>query len=645
MESARNINFVAEKNYFRSEENEGNFIGLVKLMAGENATLAEHIKECEEYAKAEGRNHITFLSKNFINNALGVIRKYLVKKIVGEINKNDGFFGVLMDGSQDLSCKEQISVVVRYVNESNNIIERTIHLFNASKNTSGEGLYESLRMGLTDVGLSLSNIVGCSFDGAYSMRSNTIGVSALIQQDSPNCIYTWCLSHRFNLVMKTATNGPEIKLILHYAEESAKLFRNSYVRMNVWTEVAAATPNFNSQRKLKLIGTTRWSSKQDAVAGIIGSESSFFVLIKSLIKLCGLPNLDGSSLVLASSVLNFWLQYKNVVMTFMLHKIFSLLVPTTKYLQNYGLNIVDGIKTLKACFEKLDGDDMMPTLDTYIEEAKYFVQRSNLLLQNDTEIRVLDYECSITFPTEDETQQMNKEIKDIFRDFINVLKGEISQRILNDFDGSECDSILHEMLYLDPRYAEDNKNFISFRKMCEINDIHEKTAVMEMKNFITAFNNRPNYNSTTNNIDSENELDDVEEINLSIENGDENGNAEATATIEMENVKLKPMREKMCYCLQCILNYLTEDDRMKNYENIYRLYKYVATLPSTQVKCERDFSKMKIIKSRLRSSLGDDTLGNLLIISTESDMFENIDLEDILDTIIATSDRISLYMA
>lgn len=83
----------------------------------------------------------------------------------------------------------------------------------------------------------------------------------------------------------------------------------------------------------------------------MGSETQLYVVIKSLIKLSALRNLDGASLVLVASTLNFWLQYENIVATFVLHTIFSLLVPTTKYLQNYGLNILDGVKSLEKSVE------------------------------------------------------------------------------------------------------------------------------------------------------------------------------------------------------------------------------------------------------------------------------------------------------
>lgn len=123
---------------------------------------------------------------------------------------------------------------------------------------------------------------------------------------------------------------------------------------------------------------TLWSSKQDAIAAIVGSETHLYVVIKSLIKVNSLPNLDGQSLILASSTLAFWLEYKNVVATFLLHKIFSLLVPTTKYLQNLGLNIVDGIKSLKNTVRHLDASIEM--LDSYIEDAQHFLEKLNCLL-------------------------------------------------------------------------------------------------------------------------------------------------------------------------------------------------------------------------------------------------------------------------
>lgn len=197
-------------------------------MASENADLAEHIRNCQENERAGRQNQLTFLSNNFVSKTLLIIRNHLVQSIVNEIYTCGGSFGLMMDGSQDVSCKEQISVAVKYVNETNDVVEHTILFFDA-KNTTGEALYVKLRTEITGIGLKMCDIVGCSFDGATNMRSEVKGVIGLIQEnDNVNCMYTWCMVHRYNLVVKSAIGGSQqVKQVLDLAEDSAKIFRSS----------------------------------------------------------------------------------------------------------------------------------------------------------------------------------------------------------------------------------------------------------------------------------------------------------------------------------------------------------------------------------------------------------------------------------
>lgn len=157
-ENFNEISFDSEKSYYRSN-NEGNFLGLVKLLAAENSDLTEHIRKCKESRKTSERQP-TYLSHNFVNKALLIIRKNLVSIIVEEIKRNGGSFGLLMDASQDITCKEQFSVVARYVNDDDEIVERTISFFETA-DTSGEALYNTLQAKLSEIGLFVSNIIGC----------------------------------------------------------------------------------------------------------------------------------------------------------------------------------------------------------------------------------------------------------------------------------------------------------------------------------------------------------------------------------------------------------------------------------------------------------------------------------------------------
>lgn len=181
-----NIALDPGKNYFRTSANEGLFIGMVKMMAGENKLLAEHLKKCQQVSKDKCRNEFTFLSNIFIRNVLSAIRKHMVNYTVNEIKKKGGRFGLLVDGCRDITCEEKISVVVRYISETLNIVERTVGVFNATA-TSGKELFRSIRETLETIGLKIRNIQGCSFDGASNTRSDVAGVNFYIQQENADC--------------------------------------------------------------------------------------------------------------------------------------------------------------------------------------------------------------------------------------------------------------------------------------------------------------------------------------------------------------------------------------------------------------------------------------------------------------------------
>ena len=55
------------------------------------------------------------------------------------------------------------------------------------------------------------------------------------------------------------------------------------------------------------------------------------------------------------------------------------------------------------------------------------------------------------------------------------------------------------------------------------------------------------------------------------------------------------------------------------------------TLPLTVASAERSFSKLKIIKNRLRSTMGDARLSSLGLMSLEKDIMDNLKVDDVID--------------
>jgi hypothetical protein len=66
------------------------------------------------------------------------------------------------------------------------------------------------------------------------------------------------------------------------------------------------------------------------------------------------------------------------------------------------------------------------------------------------------------------------------------------------------------------------------------------------------------------------------------------------------------------------------------YPNITISLRIVLTIPVTIASAERSFSKLKLIKNHLRSTMNNERLTGLALLSIESDLAQELDLEDIV---------------
>lgn len=92
--------------------------------------------------------------------------------------------------------------------------------------------------------------------------------------------------------------------------------------------------------------------------------------------------------------------------------------------------------------------------------------------------------------------------------------------------------------------------------------------------------------------------------------------------------------------LRCAFNVLHNIVQQSGcFNNIYYAYKFVLTLPCTQVTCERTFSKLKNIKTKLRSTISQETMEALLLMNIERNV--EIDKESVIDSIGKSSNELS----
>lgn len=69
-----------------------------------------------------------------------------------------------------------------------------------------------------------------------------------------------------------------------------------------------------------------------------------------------------------------------------------------------------------------------------------------------------------------------------------------------------------------------------------------------------------------------------------------------------------------------------------SFPEVYTALMLFVTIPVTTASAERSFSKLKLIKTYLRNSMGQDRLRNLAILSIENSMPRSLNFDDLIDT-------------
>lgn len=73
-------------------------------------------------------------------------------------------------------------------------------------------------------------------------------------------------------------------------------------------------------------------------------------------------------------------------------------------------------------------------------------------------------------------------------------------------------------------------------------------------------------------------------------------------------------------------------DLVSEFPNIVIALKKFLTVPVTSASCERSFSKLKLIKNYLRSTMAQERLSDLSIISIENEIAQTLDYDEVNTT-------------
>jgi len=102
---------------------------------------------------------------------------------------------------------------------------------------------------------------------------------------------------------------------------------------------------------------------------------------------------------------------------------------------------------------------------------------------------------------------------------------------------------------------------------------------------------------------------------------------------------LKMLREVLREEISTPIEVLSYIKTLDYFPNVYIAYRILLTIPVTVATAERSFSKLKLFKSYLKSTMLQDRLNELAILSIESEVLELLDYKTLINNFAAKKAR------
>ena len=563
--------------------NRGNFVEVVTLLSHWDDTLAEYMES--------GARNCTYLSNRAQNDLIAAMAKYVLGKIVEEA-KLAQELTVMMDETTDVSGKEQVSVMIRFVDGEGNVQERLLG-FCVVDRPNAENLFQILKDTLAKHDLSISNVIGQCYDGASTMSGKYHGVQPLLKDEVPKAIYVHCYGHCLNLVLTDAVKRNKTARNFFGTLESLYCFlrlsncRNALFH-KLQQEFKESEESQDRSLTIKKLCETRWACRYESVRALQANLPIVIQLLNlviedssSLAKAVAdarglLHQIESFEFLLAMVVLKSLLEHTNVL---------------SKYLQSIQLDLGAAVSTVNSTLcvlKQLRNDSSF---------KQYYDNASSL-----------SSELLVEVPTilSSRRRKVSRQLDDMWQNEHH--HGTLESRLRVEFYYQVLDVMIEQ---IEQRFSQETNhlllcfNYLQPEKLLR----REETAEEDCKDSLTYLGNYYGL--------------------------------DVTALI----VEYSLFKESRRDCLQTcttaldVLKVFLETGLHRVYTQLYKLYKILVTLPITTASCERSFSKLTIVKNKLRSTTLQDRLENLMILFVENDITNTIPYDSVIDSFVAMGPR------
>ena len=271
-------------------------------------------------------------------------------QIIKEVKKSK-FFSIVADEVSDCSSKEQMPLVLRYVSERGEIIERFIKFIHCDEGIRGKALSRKIiHCVVNELGLDLRDCRGQCYDGASNMSGKYSGVAAHILEENRLALYTHCASHRLNLCVASAC---QIQVVTNMMQNVTKIgnFFHTPKRKALLQKMVKQHLPVNHHTTLLDVCRTRWIQRIDGLERFL----EMYVAIAAAFEIM-VENIDNEWACSASDAFTLQSIVQNFIFLITLVIVRHCLAYTTNatyQLQGAQIDILGGLQEIRCLMQSL----------------------------------------------------------------------------------------------------------------------------------------------------------------------------------------------------------------------------------------------------------------------------------------------------
>ncbi|XP_042405087.1 zinc finger MYM-type protein 1-like [Zingiber officinale] len=244
-----------------------------------------HNKEINDVILKNAPKNCKLASPDIQKDIVRACASETINVIIKDIGNS--LFSILVDKSCDVSMKEQMSVVLRYVDSSGHVNECFIGIEHVTSTTT-LSLKAAIDKMFSKYNLSIANVRGQGFDGTSNMQGKFNGLKALILKENPCAFYIHCFAHQLQLALiAVAKKNLPISNFFRIVGDVVNVVGSSCKRSDLLKEKhsdfivealerdeISSGRGLNQETTLQRAGDTRWGSHYNSLISLISMFSA-----------------------------------------------------------------------------------------------------------------------------------------------------------------------------------------------------------------------------------------------------------------------------------------------------------------------------------------------------------------------------------